>query len=209
MRPRGSSAPPPRRDNGWVPDPTRALPPTDELERRVAEQLRSWRVPPGEPVRVTWNARLSTTAGRAFVAEHRIELNPALLVDWPDELPKILVHEAAHIAAHRLFGAAVAAHGRHWRGLMALAGLPPEVSHDLPVRGAARRRRGYFYLRVCDACGGRRIARTVRYGACGCGVADRFLVLRTGAAPAGWSLLSGMPLSEVRRRCIMAGPAER
>lgn len=180
------------------------LPPLDQLEQRALELLELWRVPPGPPVRVTWNSRLTTTAGRAFPTEHRVELNPQLLTTHPDQVEPILVHETAHVAAHRLFGPGVAAHGRHWRGLMRIAGHAPEVSHDLPVPRVSRRSRRYLYLRVCDACGARMIARSVHYAACACGQADRFLVLRTSAVPQGLALLRSMSLSEVRQRCIMA-----
>lgn len=180
--------------------PPSALPKLADLERRVVELFAHWRVPAGEPVTVHWNARLHTTAGRAFSREGRIELNPTMLAAVPAELDVVLVHEAAHVAAHRLFGPNVQAHGRHWRGLMRLAGLPPDITHDLPVR-RRRTRRGHLYLRVCDGCGDRRIARVVRYDACVCGLADRFLVLRAPANDGGLSALREIPLHEVRRHC--------
>ncbi|MGE3171575.1 MAG: SprT-like domain-containing protein [Planctomycetota bacterium] len=176
------------------------LPPQDELECRVTALFELWRVPAGAPVPVRWNERLRTTAGRAFPVEQRIELNPALLQDHPDELEAVLVHEAAHLAAARLFGPHVAAHGRHWRALMRLAGHPPDVTHDLPVP-RRRRRRSHVYLRVCDVCGDRRIARVVRYDPCACGSGDRFLVLRAPASDGGLRTLRGMSVAEVRRRC--------
>lgn len=176
----------------------RVLPPRDELEDRVDELFRLWRVPPGPRVRVDWNERLRTTAGRAFGGE-RIELNPELLGDSPDALRTVLVHEAAHVAAVRLFGPRVAAHGRHWRGLMRLAGLPPDITHDLPVRRDRRRRR-WLYLRLCDPCGARRIARAVRYDACRCGRSERFLVLRAAETAMGLAALRAMTLAEARKR---------
>lgn len=182
------------------------LPPIDHLEARVAELMTRWRVPPGAPVTVGWNPRLRTTAGRAFGREGRIELNEELLARSPSELDTVLVHEAAHVAAFRLFGPHCPAHGRHWRGLMRLAGLPPDVTHDLPLpeRVQRRRRRGHVYLRVCDACGDRRIGRAVRYDRCACGVAAKFLVLRAPATMTGLELLRAMPVDEVRQRCAQA-----
>jgi len=185
----------------------RVLPPVDDLERRVTALFAQWRVPPGAKVTVAWNDRLRTTAGRAFGPESRIELNPSLLGGQPRELDVVLVHEAAHVAACRLFGAQVAAHGRHWRALMRLAGLPPDVTHDLPVPARRRRRRSHVYLRVCDACGDRRIARVVRYSQCACGRNDRFLVLRAPASVVGLEVLRAMPLREVRRRCAAVARA--
>ena len=163
--------------------------------------MRHWRVP-GPRATVGWNERLRSTAGRAFGREGRIELNPRLLAHRQRELHVVLVHEAAHLAAHRLYGPSVPPHGRHWRALMRLCGLPPAITHDLPVPPARRRR--HLFLRVCDACGDRRIARAVRYRACACG-AERFLVMRAPASPGGLLALRRLRLPEVRRRCIMAG----
>ena len=160
-----------------------------------------WRVPDGEPVSVHWNARLRTTAGRAFMSESRIELNPHLLTAQPDEIPVVLVHEAAHIAVFRQFGPNVPAHGRHWRAFMRLAGLPPDVTHDLPVPSRIEPRRSWLYLRVCDACGRRKLGRSVRYGVCACGVEDRFMVLRGPADQVGLEQLRAVSIAEVRKRC--------
>ncbi len=178
------------------------LPPIEDLHARVAEMFALWRVPPGPAVSVSWNSRLRSTAGRAFYREGRIELNPELLERSPDHVDTVLVHEAAHVAAHRMFGDHCPAHGRHWRGLMRLAGLPPDVTHSLPVPRARRSRRSErIYLRVCDACGNRRIARTVRYDACACGAGRRFHVLRAPATSGGLDALRNLSLAEVRERC--------
>lgn len=176
------------------------LPSAAELERRAAELLQQWRVRE-TVVAVRWNERLSTTAGRAFLRAARIELNPTLLARAPEQLPAVLAHEAAHIAAFRLFGPNVPAHGRHWRSLMRLAGHAPAVTHDIPIdgrRGGARRRR-FLYLRICEGCGDRRIALAPRYGRChGCDARDRYLVVKAAATMAGRTTLEGMSLAEVR-----------
>ena len=187
------------------------LPGGPELERRVQDLLAAWRVA-DTAVRVRWNPRLTTTAGRAFLKKGAIELNPALLERAPDQLPMILAHEAAHIAACRLFGPNIPPHGRHWRSLMRLAGHEPQVTHDIPIRrgrrpGLAAARSAHVYLRVCDACGDRRLGDAVRYGRChGCGERDRFLVLRARAGERGRAALERLSLAEVRERCIMGGP---
>ncbi|MEO6597527.1 MAG: SprT family zinc-dependent metalloprotease [Planctomycetota bacterium] len=174
------------------------LPDCAELERRTAELLAQWRVV-HTAVRVLWNDRLTTTAGRAFLRNGCIELNPTLLVRAPDQIPVVLTHEAAHIAAFRLFGANIPAHGRHWRSLMRLAGLPPDVTHKMPVTKLRRGRRRYVYLRVCDACGARSIQPSVRYGRChGCSARDRFLVMKAPANALGRAALERLSLADVR-----------
>lgn len=117
------------------------LPLPEQLRGQAAALLQAWRVP-DTAVEVLYNPRLSTAAGRAFVRMGRIELNPHLLAKVPAQLSEILAHETAHIAAARLFGPRVAAHGRHWRALMRLAGFAPNVTHNIPIdRKRAKPRR--------------------------------------------------------------------
>ena len=177
--------------------PTPAL-----LEQRVVELFQRWRVLDTEVV-VAWNARLSTTAGRAFVRGGRIELNPRLLGDAPEQVEIVLTHEAAHVAAYRLFGEHVAAHGRHWRSLMRMAGQEPDVTHKMPVEHLRRQqrpgRRRYLYLRMCSACGERDVLESVRYGRCrGCSSRDSYLVVKTPASAAGRRALLRMSDGDVR-----------
>jgi predicted SprT family Zn-dependent metalloprotease len=185
-------------------DAAMPLPTADELARTVAALMAEWRVV-DIAVQVAWNDNLTTTAGRAFQRQGRIELNPTLLARSPEHLPMVLAHEAAHVATYRLFGPNIPAHGRHWRSLMRLAGHPPEVTHDIPVddlvvrRRAAVRRRRFVYLRVCDACGDRLLVVAVRYGRCGvCEARDSFLVMKAPAGPRGEAALQRLSLAEVR-----------
>ncbi len=173
------------------------LPTPDELQRRASELFSQWRV--GDTaVDVAWNTRLSTTVGRAFVRRGRIELNPHLLAKAPAQLETVLTHEAAHVAAFRLFGANIPTHGRHWRSLMRLVGQEPDVTHRILVK-RLRRRRSYLYLRVCGACGERAVSAKVSYGRCrGCSRRDEYLVVRATASAAGRRALARMSLPEVR-----------
>ncbi|MCK5944105.1 MAG: SprT-like domain-containing protein [Planctomycetes bacterium] len=176
------------------------LPSPEDLQRRCAELFAAWRVLDTD-VEVRWNARLSTTAGRAYVRRGCIELNPRLLAKVPDEIDAVLVHEAAHVAAFRLFGANIPAHGRHWRSLMRHAGCEPNVTHKLPVDDLRRRprRAAYLYLRLCGACGDRVVVERVRYGRCpGCSRRDDYLVVRTRASAAGRRALLRMSDADVR-----------
>lgn len=178
------------------------MPTPEALQQQVSELLKRWRVPDDQVV-VTWNRRLSTTAGRAFVRGGRIELNPRLLADAPEQIEAVLTHEAAHVAAYRLFGEHVAAHGRHWRSLMRLAGQRPDVTHKMPVEHLRRqqrpRRRRYLYLRMCGSCGQRDVLESVRYGRCrGCSSRDHYLVVKTVATAAGRQALSRLSDGEVR-----------
>jgi len=177
------------------------LPDADELAQRAAGLLRQWRVADAA-VRVVWNDRLTTTAGRAFLRNARIELNPRLLAREPGQLPTVLAHETAHIAAFRLFGPNIPAHGRQWRSLMRLAGHEPDVTHRIPVDDVRRGRRGLCYLRVCDDCGDRTILTSVRYGRCQrCSNRGSYLVMKAPATAAGRKALAALSLAEVRAAC--------
>jgi predicted SprT family Zn-dependent metalloprotease len=177
------------------------LPTPAELKARAVDLLTGWRVVDTR-IDVLWNDRLTTTAGRAFVRNGRVELNPVLLERAPLQVPMVLTHEVAHVATWRLFGDAAAAHGRPWRSLMRLAGVPPAVTHDIPVHGLRTARRRWVYLRVCDACGDRALQPQPRYGRCqGCSARDSFLVLKAPATRAGEAALARMSLADVRAAC--------
>jgi predicted SprT family Zn-dependent metalloprotease len=174
------------------------LPTATELEQSAIALLATWRVVDTK-VGVLWNDRLTTTAGRAFLRAGSIELNPHLLGKAPDQVPMVLTHETAHIAAFRLFGPNIPAHGRHWRSLMRLAGFAPEVTHRIPVDELRRGRRRFVYLRVCEQCGDRQLLDRPRYGKCvGCSARDSFLVMKATAGPSGEAALQRMTLADVR-----------
>lgn len=178
------------------------LPTPEDLQLRAAALFTHWRVL-DTAVEVVWNGRLSTTAGRAFVRGGRIELNPTLLAEAPDQIEVVLIHEAAHVAAFRLFGEHIPAHGRHWRSLMRMAGQQPEVTHKMPVAHLRRkkpsRKQRYLYLRMCGSCGDRAVLEQVRYGRCrGCSSRDNYLVVKTQASAAGRRALMRLSDGEVR-----------
>ena len=66
-------------------------------------------------LRVEWNPRLKTAAGRADYREKLISLNPRL-VEHPTEIDRTLRHELAHILAQFRAGRRrIPAHGSDWR----------------------------------------------------------------------------------------------
>jgi hypothetical protein len=67
------------------------------------------------------------------------------------------------------------------------------------VRAAVVIRHRFHYLRVCDACGDRRIYAAMRYGRChGCSQRDSFLVLKAPATAAGKAALLRLTIADVR-----------
>jgi predicted SprT family Zn-dependent metalloprotease len=121
-------------------------------------------------VKVVYNPRLTTTLGRAAFADMRLELNPRLLREHPDELAATLAHEAAHLVVHMRYAKALP-HGREFKTLMRAVNLSPKATHSLPVEHLRKRRGRYLYLHRCGDCGQEFVARSVRRGyyclACG------------------------------------------
>jgi SprT protein len=79
-------------------------------------------------LRVEWNSRLKTAAGRADHRQKLISLNPRL-VEHPAEIDRTLRHELAHILAQFRAGRRrISPHGSEWQ----------QACHDLGIAGEKR-----------------------------------------------------------------------
>lgn len=121
-------------------------------------------------VRVGWNPRLRSTAGRAWPGKARIELNPRLVQLGEAETERTLRHELAHLIAHARAGRRrIEPHGAEWRQACAELGIPGEkATHRLPLPRATMARRFRY---TCPGCGiefarVRRIRRATACAAC-------------------------------------------
>lgn len=116
---------------------------------------------------VRWNARLRTTAGRAYRSNAVVELNPHLVHISQEEIDRTLRHELAHlVAAHRAGRRRIPAHGRDWRRACSELGIPGESRcHDLPFQRRTQRKK---FVYVCPSCDHRllRVRRIKRAAAC-------------------------------------------
>jgi predicted SprT family Zn-dependent metalloprotease len=101
-------------------------------------------------LRVEWNSRLKTAAGRADYRQQLISLNPRLF-EHPAEIDRTLRHELAHILAQFRAGRRrILPHGIEWRQACRDLGISDEKRcHNLafPVSERARR-----YLYKCPHC---------------------------------------------------------
>jgi predicted SprT family Zn-dependent metalloprotease len=116
-------------------------------------------------LRVVFNDRLRTSAGRADFAGRAIELNPRLLDRHPAELVPTLAHELAHLVAGPR-----ARHGPRWRVVIEALGFRAQACHRLEVEGLGVVRRVWIWR--CGGCDEtyRRRHRGARRFACGrCG----------------------------------------
>jgi hypothetical protein len=101
---------------------------------------------------------LTRSLGRCNPAAGTITLRAGLPMD---QIPYILCHEAAHIAAYLLFGADRKPHGPEWASLVAGAGFTPSVRFpggQIPDPNSLSTQTGRFrYAHQCLAC------RTIRW----------------------------------------------
>jgi SprT protein len=124
-----------------------------ELERKARELLAP--LDAGElshSLRVEWNARLFSAAGRADFRRQLISLNPRLREHGPAEIDRTLRHELAHLLAQfRVGPRRVAPHGREWKKACRDLGISGEPrTHTLPFPVQRRQRR---LLYQCPRCG--------------------------------------------------------
>lgn len=102
-------------------------------------------------VRVVWNPRMQTTAGRAWWPDRVIELNPKLRDCEPDQVWRTLKHELAHLIAYeRSSRRRIDPHGPEWQAACAELGIAGEQPyHTLPFK---RRRMKRNHAYICPNC---------------------------------------------------------
>jgi SprT protein len=120
-------------------------------------------------LRVEWNSRLKTAAGRADYRQKLISLNPRLF-EHPAEIDRTLRHELAHILAQFRAGRRrILPHGDEWRTACSDLGIADEKRcHNLPFPTSERAQR---YVYKCPNCRrdfqrARRLRRAVACLAC-------------------------------------------
>jgi len=103
----------------------------EETARELLRSLGAARIA-GE-LRVEWNSRLKTAAGRADYRQKLISLNRRLL-EYPTEIDRTLRHELAHILAQFRAGRRrIPPHGVEWQHACVDLGIADEKRcHNLP-----------------------------------------------------------------------------
>ena len=122
------------------------------LERKARELLHAngaGRI--ASDIRVEWNSRLTTSAGRADYKSRMISLNALLHGYGPEEIDRTFRHELAHLLAQFRAGRRrILAHGREWRRACKDLGIGDEKRcHTLPLPVRTRARR---FLYKCPNC---------------------------------------------------------
>ena len=121
-------------------------------------------------VRVEWNSRLKSCAGRADYRHKLISLNPRLAEHGETEIDRTFRHELAHLLAQFRAGRRrILPHGSEWRQACRDLGVGDETRcHNLPFPITERARRFLYKCPNCrrDFARVRRIHRTIACLAC-------------------------------------------
>ena len=101
-------------------------------------------------LRVEWNSRLKTAAGRADYRQKLISLNPRLS-EYPSEIDRTLRHELAHILAQFRAGRRrILPHGSEWQQACVDLGIADEKRcHNLPFPARTYTARFVYH---CPSC---------------------------------------------------------
>ena len=84
----------------------------------------------GDTPRVTLNARLKTTAGRAFLEDGYIELSPELMWEHTEQFTRDTIpHELAHLVAFKVYSDP--GHGRGWKLIVREFNIPTTRLHHM------------------------------------------------------------------------------
>jgi SprT protein len=91
-------------------------------------------------IKVEFKRSLGLTAGLAYGSEKRIVLNEKLFLrNKGDFFSEIIPHEVAHILQDILCPEEVEDHGKCWKELMHILGLPANVYHNLDVSAVEKK----------------------------------------------------------------------
>lgn len=116
------------------------------------EQALSFELPElARKVRVSWNTKMRTTAGRAWWPARQIELNPKIRNFSEAEVWRTLKHELAHLVAYERCGRKkIEPHGIEWQTACSDLGIAGESTyHSLPLKGR-KMKRNHAY--ACPSC---------------------------------------------------------
>ena len=155
----------------FAPAPSNGPEKDSDLEAKARELLRrngAFRI--AQEVRVRWNPRLTSCAGRADYRRKLVVLNPRLRDFGAQEIDQTLRHELAHLLAQARAGRRrIAPHGIEWRRACRDLGIAGEARcHTLPLPVSRRAPR---FLYKCPNCATsfprvRRLRRAVACLAC-------------------------------------------
>ncbi len=164
---------------------------SSELRKRLSQLFELWGVTElSEEATVEFSTRMTRSLGRCYPTRSLIRIAARLRGEPPAILDEVLCHEAAHLAAFRLWGPTAKPHGREWQELVKKAGFPPATRLRVEAGSSLGppKRKTVRYEHRCTVCQASRVARRPmrRWRCASCREAglEGLLEIRSWPAPA-------------------------
>jgi predicted metal-dependent hydrolase len=116
-----------------------------DIRRALRDWCHLWGVEEIAPeISVEISSRMTRSLGRCYPDRKLIRIAQFVREESDALVQEVLCHEAAHIAAHHLYGSSIRPHGPEWKALMQKAGFPPSVKYRrvslvVPAAGVPKR----------------------------------------------------------------------
>ena len=105
-----------------------------DIRRALEDWCHLWGVDDLAPeISVEFSSRMSRSLGRCYPDRKLIRIAHFVLEESDALVQEVLCHEAAHVAAHYLYGSSIRPHGPEWKALMQQAGFPPSVRYGREI----------------------------------------------------------------------------
>jgi SprT protein len=97
----------------------------------------------GAMPKVIMNSRLTSTGGRTFLEEYKIDLSCFLMERNSETFKNVIIpHELCHLIAYKLYGDK--GHGKPWKKVMVEMGLEPNPYHNMESMATIKKRGNYI-----------------------------------------------------------------
>lgn len=129
-----------------------------ELKKRVNDKIAECAHKSGidcGKIEVRYDINSKRLGGQALLRDNVIRLNPVYLNAHTEHyINDTVVHEWAHLAAHKKYGRYISAHGNEWKNTMRAVGVVPSRTHNYTVpEGVKVGKQTTKYAIVCNKCG--------------------------------------------------------
>lgn len=102
-----------------------------DIHRALEDWCHLWGVEElGPEISVEFSSRMTRSLGRCYPERKLIRIAQFVREESDALVQEVLCHEAAHVAAHHLYGSSIRPHGPEWKELMQRAGFPPSVRYN-------------------------------------------------------------------------------
>jgi len=101
-----------------------------DIDRALRGWCYLWGVDDLAPqITVEFSSRMTRSLGSCYPDRKLIRIARWVLEESDALVQEVLCHEAAHVAAHHLYGSSIRPHGSEWKALMHTVGYPSAVRY--------------------------------------------------------------------------------